>query len=155
MIIWTIYIVRIWEKRSLRTFKKLTQNLPGVTKEHHEISVKIAWLHADTWIETSGRRHKTTNYQTVTLCGPDIRLWYNFHYENYTVTVSTGHGLVSALSPGVKRQGHEAHRSIPSSVEVKNNGAIPQLLNTSSWQNVELIKHRDNFTKFVYCYRLI
>jgi hypothetical protein len=30
-----------------------------------------------------------------------------------------------ALSPGVKRQGHEANHSLPSSAKVKTGGAIP------------------------------
>jgi hypothetical protein len=34
---------------------------------------------------------------------------------------------------GVKRQEHEAGHSDPSSAEVKNGGAIPPLLHTSSW----------------------
>jgi hypothetical protein len=37
-----------------------------------------------------------------------------------------------ALSPGVKRQVREADHSPPSRAEVKNGGAIPLLLHTSS-----------------------
>jgi hypothetical protein len=40
-----------------------------------------------------------------------------------------------ALSQGVERPEHEADRSPPSSVEVKNSGVIPALHRTSSWRN--------------------
>jgi hypothetical protein len=49
------------------------------------------------------------------------------------------------VSPGVKWQGHEADHSPPSSAEVKNGGATPVLLNTSSWRRAYLIKSMDNF----------
>jgi hypothetical protein len=39
---------------------------------------------------------------------------------------------------GVKRPWHEAEHSAPSSAEVKNGGAIPQLPNTSSWRGAYL-----------------
>jgi hypothetical protein len=42
-------------------------------------------------------------------------------------TMGTG-----AVSPGVKRQGHEADHSAPSNAEVRNGGAIPSLPHTSS-----------------------
>jgi hypothetical protein len=45
-----------------------------------------------------------------------------------------------ALSPG-----GEADHSPPSSIEVKNGGAIPPLPNMSSWNSYYLIKHRENF----------
>jgi hypothetical protein len=53
-----------------------------------------------------------------------------------------------ALSPGVKRPGHETDPSLPSNVKVKNGGAIPPLPHMSSWCSDELIKHRDNFAFF-------
>jgi hypothetical protein len=37
-----------------------------------------------------------------------------------------------ALSPGIKRAGYEADHSSPSTVEVKNDGAIPPLPHMSS-----------------------
>jgi hypothetical protein len=40
-----------------------------------------------------------------------------------------------AISPWVKLLGHEADHSPPSSAEVKNGGAVPQLPHMSSWQN--------------------
>jgi hypothetical protein len=39
--------------------------------------------------------------------------------------------VLGAFSLGVKRQGHEAEHSTPSSAEVKNSGAESPLLNTS------------------------
>jgi hypothetical protein len=50
-----------------------------------------------------------------------------------------------ALSLGVKRQGHEADRSPPSSAEVRMLGDIPPLPQYAfmAWF---LVKHRDNFT---------
>jgi hypothetical protein len=38
------------------------------------------------------------------------------------------------LSPGVKRPGREADHLPPSSVDVKNGGAVPPLPHTSSWR---------------------
>jgi hypothetical protein len=40
---------------------------------------------------------------------------------------------MSAVPPGVKQQGYEADYSPPSSAEIKHGGAIPPLLNMSSW----------------------
>jgi hypothetical protein len=40
------------------------------------------------------------------------------------------------LSPGVKRSGHEAEHSPPSSGEVKSGGAITPLSHTYSWRGV-------------------
>jgi hypothetical protein len=51
-----------------------------------------------------------------------------------------------ALSQGVKRPGCEAGLSFPSSVGVKNDGAITALSQTSTWRSDYLIKHTDNFT---------
>jgi hypothetical protein len=58
------------------------------------------------------------------------------------------------LPPWVKRQGREGDRSSPSSAKVKNGGVIPPLPHMSSWHNVELIKHRDNFTFYQSIFRL-
>jgi hypothetical protein len=41
-----------------------------------------------------------------------------------------------ALSLGIKLQGLEAEHSPPSSIEVKNNAAIPPLPHTSAWSDV-------------------
>jgi hypothetical protein len=41
--------------------------------------------------------------------------------------------ILGALSPKVKRPGREADDAPPSSVDVKNGGAIPPLPHTSSW----------------------
>jgi hypothetical protein len=43
--------------------------------------------------------------------------------------------VTEAHSSGVKRQGREANRSPPATVEVKNGGDIPQLPHTSSWRD--------------------
>jgi hypothetical protein len=51
-----------------------------------------------------------------------------------------------ALSQEVKRPGCEGDHSSPSSVEVKNSGAVPPVRHTSSWRGIKFIKHRDNFT---------
>jgi hypothetical protein len=57
--------------------------------------------------------------------------------------------LRGPLSPGVKRPGHEAYDSPPSSAEVKNDGTIPQIPHMSSWLSTSLMKHRDNFTVII------
>jgi hypothetical protein len=41
--------------------------------------------------------------------------------------------VLGTVSMGVKRQGREADHSPPSSVEVKNDGAVPPITRTSSW----------------------
>jgi hypothetical protein len=43
-------------------------------------------------------------------------------------------GYRGALSPGVKRHGREADHSPPSTVKVRNGGAITTLHHTSSWR---------------------
>jgi hypothetical protein len=47
-------------------------------------------------------------------------------------------GATGDYSPGVKRQGCAANRSLPSSAEVQNNGLILSLSHTSSWYGVSL-----------------
>jgi hypothetical protein len=49
-----------------------------------------------------------------------------------------------ALSPGLKRPGHEVDNSPPSTVEAKNEGAIFLLPHMSAWRGAKLIKHMDN-----------
>jgi hypothetical protein len=49
---------------------------------------------------------------------------------------------------GVKRQGREADRTPPSSVEVKDGGAVPQFPHTSPWPGAGLIKCREIFGSF-------
>jgi hypothetical protein len=44
--------------------------------------------------------------------------------------------IPETISLGVKRPGHEANYSPPSSAEVKNSGAIPPLPHMSSWHSV-------------------
>jgi hypothetical protein len=43
--------------------------------------------------------------------------------------------IPGALSPGVKRQGHEADHSPPASAEVENGGAITPHPHMSSWHS--------------------
>jgi hypothetical protein len=51
---------------------------------------------------------------------------------------------------GGKAAGREADYSSPSSVEVKNDGARPQLPHMSSLHSAYLIKHRVNFIYFTH-----
>jgi hypothetical protein len=53
-----------------------------------------------------------------------------YHPASYPM----GAGALS-LGEGAKRPGHEDDRSHPSSVEVKNCGALPPLPHTSSWRD--------------------
>jgi hypothetical protein len=51
-----------------------------------------------------------------------------YQESNLDSLVIQPHSLVTiptSCFPGVKRQGHEADHSLPSSVKVKNRGAIP------------------------------
>jgi hypothetical protein len=57
--------------------------------------------------------------------------------------------LQAGLSPGIKRQKREADHSHPSGVEVKNDRTIPSLSKTSSWRDIQSLKPRDNFTRFL------
>jgi hypothetical protein len=52
--------------------------------------------------------------------------------------------------PDVKKPGHEADHSTPSSAEVKNVAAIPVLPYMSTWHSASLINHRDNFISLEY-----
>jgi hypothetical protein len=45
--------------------------------------------------------------------------------------------------------GLEPDHTPPYSAEDKNGGAIPPLLNTSSWHDAYLIQHKDNFTSAI------
>jgi hypothetical protein len=49
-------------------------------------------------------------------------------------TQTTIHWVLGAIYPGIKWPGPEADHSPPSSVEVKNGGAIPPLPHMSSWR---------------------
>jgi hypothetical protein len=53
---------------------------------------------------------------------------------------------------GGKVAGREADYSPPSSVEIKNGGAIPPLLKTPSWHEALLIKHRNNIHSFIHSF---
>jgi hypothetical protein len=57
-------------------------------------------------------------------------------------------GYRGLFPPGVKRPGCKANHLPPSSVDVKNGGAIPPLPHASSWRGASLIKRRDNFPFF-------
>jgi hypothetical protein len=50
-------------------------------------------------------------------------------------SVQTVSGAHSSISPEVKQLGREADHSPPSSIEVKNGGAIPPLPQMSSWHS--------------------
>jgi hypothetical protein len=61
--------------------------------------------------------------------------------------------VLGFFSPGVKRPGHEAHHSLPSTAEVKNAWSYTSTACTSSWRDASLnifmtysVKHRDNST---------
>jgi hypothetical protein len=75
----------------------------------------------------------------------DFPLFHSIQTGSGANTASYPVGI-GALSPGVKRSGHEADNSPPSSAEVKNGGAIPSLPHTSSWHSAYSVKHRHNFT---------
>jgi hypothetical protein len=49
------------------------------------------------------------------------------------------------LSPKARRPGREDGHSLPSSVDITNDGATPLHPHTSSWHGAQLIKHRYNF----------
>jgi hypothetical protein len=70
------------------------------------------------------------------------------HQESY----STGTGCDL---PGRKRAGRVADHSPPFIAEVKNSGTIPPLHHTFSWHSTKLIKHRDNFTFYIYLVKKI
>jgi hypothetical protein len=58
--------------------------------------------------------------------------------------------ILGALCSGVKRSGHEADHSHPSSAEVENCEAVHLLPLTYSWPGAYLLKRRDNFTFLPY-----
>jgi hypothetical protein len=53
---------------------------------------------------------------------------------------------LEAVPQGIERSGLETHNSPPFCIEVKNDGAIPLLLHTSSWLGAKVIKAKDKFT---------
>jgi hypothetical protein len=57
-----------------------------------------------------------------------------------------------ALFQHYRQLGHEADHSSPSSVEVNNDTALTPLSHAFSWCHDQLIKHRDNFTFYLYFY---
>jgi hypothetical protein len=95
-------------------------------------------------------------YRVGTATGCTVRIRFPVGTKDLFLvhSVNTGCGAhppsylmsTGALSLEVKRSGREAAHSHPSSDEAKNGGAIPPLLNTSSWHSAYLIKHRDKFT---------
>jgi hypothetical protein len=58
--------------------------------------------------------------------------------------------VIGPLSPGVKRLGHEADHSPPSSAEVKNTWIYTSTPQNSSWCSAKLVKHRDTCTFYYY-----
>jgi hypothetical protein len=65
--------------------------------------------------------------------GQDIFLLSIISRSSLGLTQPPVQWLPISLSPGLKRQGRKADHSPPSSVEVKNCGAIPALPHTFSW----------------------
>jgi hypothetical protein len=63
-----------------------------------------------------------------------------------TSRLTLGAPKPGSISTGVTQEGHEADHSPPSSVEVKNGGAISLLPHMSSLVIAKLITHRDSFT---------
>jgi hypothetical protein len=55
-----------------------------------------------------------------------------------------------ALSLELMLPGREADHPSLSSVEVRNDWAIPPHLHASSWRGVQLINHMGNFTSFAF-----
>jgi hypothetical protein len=69
---------------------------------------------------------------------------------NFLHVVQTGFGAhpasypigIGTLSSGVKRPGHEAGHSPPTSAEIKKMWIYTSLPHTSSWRGAELVKHK-------------
>jgi hypothetical protein len=63
--------------------------------------------------------------------------------------------IIGTFFLGVKRTGREVDDSPPSSVEVKNGGAIHPLHKKCSRHGAYFIKHRDNLIFYLYNYSKI
>jgi hypothetical protein len=44
-------------------------------------------------------------------------------------------GILGMISPGVKQSGHEADNAPPSGAKVTNGGAVPLLLDMTTWHS--------------------
>jgi hypothetical protein len=71
----------------------------------------------------------------------EFRWGQNFFLLHFVQTALGAHPasypiIIGGSLPGVKRTGHEAGYSPPSSAEVKNSGAIPPLPHKPSWLSV-------------------
>jgi hypothetical protein len=73
----------------------------------------------------------------------DLPLLHTIQTDYGSYSMGTGDSLHGGKAA-------EAYHSPSSSAEVKNGGAIPSLLHTSSWSGALLIKHRDNITFFTF-----
>jgi hypothetical protein len=83
---------------------------------------------------------------TVIFCTPQRpdRLW------RWGGTSLISNGFRGPFRGGVKRLGRKADHAPPTSAEVKNGGAVPPVLHTSSRHDASLIKQRgDRFTFYI------
>jgi hypothetical protein len=78
-----------------------------------------------------------------------LSLLYNIQTVSGAHTASYPMSIGEALSPGIKRPGHEAENSTSFSDNVKSDGAITPLPTTSLWRGAYISKHRDNFAFYL------
>jgi hypothetical protein len=90
----------------------------------------------------------------------------NLKSRDSSVGIATGYGMddqgsipgkgkrffSSPQCPHRLRPGRETDHSPPISAEVENSGPIPPLPHASSWHGALSVKHRDNFTLYVFNY---
>jgi hypothetical protein len=105
-------------------------------------SLKTEYLHA--YLQT-GSRDSSAGIATRLALDTGIGVQFQAEVRDFffSITFTPAPGLIQsaiqwapgAVSPEVKRQGREAEHSPPSSVEVKNGGAIPRLPHISSWSH--------------------
>jgi hypothetical protein len=82
-------------------------------------------------IEILGKRYELDGLGSITSSGKTFFLFYGDQAD------SGVHPHAHMTGNGVKRQGREAGQSSPSSVVVKNGGAIPPTPRTSSWRSAQ------------------
>jgi hypothetical protein len=129
----------MWEPRRLTT---LWTSRP-VT------GIDFYFLHLKTRDSATGRAKGLTVWSRLPQ-GQDSSLLHSNQTASWAHPAPCLMGAGGTIYPGFKWLGRGADYSPPSSAEVKNGGALPPLPHMSSWHSTYLIKHRDQFTHYLY-----
>jgi hypothetical protein len=133
-------IWREWKADFIKVFTSIHRKVGKRRSDHKKLEIPTETLKPEQLRNRDSSVGKTTGYGWTAR----VRFTAEERDVSFLHSVQTGAGAHSAshemdaggFSPGVKQLGREAYHSLPSSPEVKSNGAIILFPHTSSWLGV-------------------